>query len=140
MRTIYLVYVGPRAKDKHLFHRIDSLDINDGRAMDLDAEVSVYAKDMGCYIGAIKEVQDKGDEGITYKKSGGIVGYWKNQDDRTKWQAKKRAYDSAASELKEAKRDLFRDALEPIRDAYATLPYQQRRALLNEVVRIITGG
>jgi len=71
-----------------------------------------------------------------------VDGWWENQADVLKWQAKHDAFRATYEDMR--KEDEFRsknvvnETLEPIRDAYKELSWRERRRLLAHVIEVIT--
>ena len=91
-------------------------------------------------VGCAIVVTVKEDGSISYKKNQFPAARWPNKEEVAEWIVKKRAVDASKVVLKEAKADLLKEQLEPIRQAYLSSNYSTRTAILAEVMRIITSG
>lgn len=71
------------------------------------------------------------------------LGTWENREDVIRWQTKSDANEAAIRERnstkKEAGANLPKEALEPIRQAYASAGWQERQQILAAVIRYLTG-
>jgi hypothetical protein len=81
------------------------------------------------------------DESIFYNTVR-YVGQWKNEEQRNRWQGQHRAkvvYEEAKKlEEKDKVKSVLHECLDPLRQVYKGLPYQQRQAFIAAILYHIT--
>jgi hypothetical protein len=140
----WVIYAGPRLShnDKiiYLYFRILSLSVNDGKT-DISA-LRHFRSDTklfkGGSIGGIYQVKFRDDLTIVYSPDCAPCDFWKNDQDRTEWRAHEVAYNGARQLKSTIKINTLIEALQPIRNAYRQQAVEGKRAILAEVIRVIT--
>jgi hypothetical protein len=139
----YLVYAGvDRSGNKwvHVYYRLKDSSDNNGQSA--EEYLPLYTFDKPIFkkvgIGGVVQCGFKGDTSVSFNKNKWPCDVWKNKEERVKWHAKKAAFDQEDQVIKDVKANDLIETLKPIRQAYRESSTQNRRAILAEVIRIIT--
>lgn len=97
----------------------------------------------GTVIKTTWEVKDDGDGIMSYKPES-VIGFWADINQVIGWDTKDRATRSARADAnedkREARRNLMKESIEPIREAYARASTAERQQILAAAIRYITTG
>jgi hypothetical protein len=137
MEKVLKVYIG-QTESGHIYGNLNGLEDNDGR--EFNSRLSSFDSKLGAtQIGGIYEFEEEG-KSVSFKKKPVVLGFWKNQDDKTKWRTIDRACQLSKQQLKENSAYNASNLLSPIRDAYKEASISQRALILAEVIRTITNS
>lgn len=139
----FVVYAGPRPdgdKYLYLYYAFASLDENTKDAKISGLKAHHFANKLGfktSSIGSIHQVSFS-TKSIHYNKNQAPVGHWLNEKLRAEWKAHEVGYNAS----KKLKADILTnhmiESLQPLRAAYREQRTEGRRAILAEIIRIIT--
>ena len=146
---VTLVYAGARVgHNNKLFQCF--YKVNDDGTHEEDHRSYSKIKGLGRPGGVYEFDCDADEEGTIYPGSKRYVRHWAEnedspeEDEALKWQTKNDAANIAdrarKREKKDTSRNLLRERLKPIRDAYVKSVGWERKAIVAEVVAYITGG
>ena len=139
----YLVYAGPDIQGKewvHVYYKF--LDISRNNGLSAESDLSIFTFDKPPFkrvgIGGVVQCKFVGNVSIRYDADRYPCATWKCEEDRVKWYAKRSAYDQHEQVMKGVKQNDLIERLKPIREAYKESSWHNQRAILAEVMRIIT--
>lgn len=128
----HMVFTGRMDGKSYQYIILDKDYINDGRVA--DGKKVWFSVRWSGNAGSIYKVKitelGSGQTNISYAKKNLPVGYWKNELQRTEWQAIQRMCEDVEAMSKKAKIDSLEKSLFPLREAYKLCRTRQERTIM----------
>ena len=139
----FFIYAGKRNYNKGIVHEyrvLALLEQNDGRsAGEFRTWLSKEKLFSNETIGMIHEIEMTTDERVSYNKKAPLRAYWKCVADMTDWKTQNMTAQSYEDMVKNPNFGNVIEILAPLRTSYRTMTQSQKRLLIAEIIRVVTG-